>query len=1061
MAAILIPIATAGAVSLIALLLTPLTPQNLRVPGSSYGQAIPRPYGTCRLEGNWIFPIKARDAFVKAGSKKGKGGLFSKKGQAPKAWLRALALFGEGPAQFEQLILNGTIYYSNTAGTINYNYDYGGMGGSNQWASQYATFFDGYPAAYPGYTGYTQEPWSHCQEVDGVDSTPAYSKMIMAGFYPMPLDKFGNSFPSTVGAIVTDREYGANPRLGDVVRDICAQANIDFISGSPPYSYTVDASELDAVHISGFIFRKGATGFKEALTQLMTTYLFYEVLTPEGVTSFRFFNRGSDTGITIPPGDFCARDGVGPNGVMNIERTEHNPIDLPSLISFKFKNSDILHNPDAVYVHADWATHVNEFPVETDLTLTLGTAEPLAKAMLEQVWKQRIIYKFFLPPSYIKTIPGDLFILPNGETVQVEKSDVGVNFIVEVQAHSYSPSGYSASGSFTNSSSTITTTTRNQATTYDTGFYLDPITQTVTEVYSDVYFLDIPLISDTVPNGTESGTYVVATVAGTSLAVSTDGGATFASGYTTNYPGVIGTITGTLGAFSGTGVDTTNTLSVTLNQGTLESINSTQLNQFNLNIAFVGSYNSTTGATTGEIIAFETATLVSGTTYTLSNLLRGQRGTSDFINTHSSGEIFFLLQSSDYILDRLPVDPKFIGTNLQVKGALSNLQDFSTLSTHYLTFQDNSLKPYPQTGGNLTYDYANNIIIQWTKKTRGKGLILGEENDNYSIDILNGTTVVRTVNITIPYSYFAYSVAEQMADFGAIQTSLSVNIYKVSSIVGRGYIYHLSSSVGANTGGTLVAGDPATEAFKGSKTLAADYTLVVVDNGLWLLCTTPITLTISNTLPLGFRFYVVNESSGNVTIAGTGITFTTGYVVYSQETALVVNHGNAFTVDTPIEQSAATLIKVNSSDTHPDYLINKLVDTFGSIFNIVTIGGIPRLQISSLLNRSLSTWNIVFKSSPYTASNGDEVVCDTSGATFAITLPAPATIGDTILKITDAFKTDTTSTTQGFGKNKLTLIAPSGYTIYNGTAFDINRSSISPEFKLYGTDWAINGGTVR
>lgn len=50
--------------------------------------------------------------------------------------------------------------------------------------------------------------------------------------------------------------------------------------------------------------------------------------------------------------------------------------------------------------------------------------------------------------------------------------------------------------------------------------------------------------------------------------------------------------------------------------------------------------------------------------------------------------------------------------------------------------------------------------------------------------LLNGPTVVRTITATSETA--AYSAANQTTDFGSPQASLSVKIYQLSAVIGRG-----------------------------------------------------------------------------------------------------------------------------------------------------------------------------------------------------------------------------------------------------------------------------------
>jgi hypothetical protein len=90
---------------------------------------------------------------------------------------------------------------------------------------------------------------------------------------------------------------------------------------------------------------------------------------------------------------------------------------------------------------------------------------------------------------------------------------------------------------------------------------------------------------------------------------------------------------------------------------------------------------------------------------------------------------------------------------------------------------------------------SGDLTIIWIRRTRIGGddswqdgvteVPLGEATEAYSIDILNGSTVVRTLSSSSPS--VVYSSADQTTDFGSPQSSISVNIYQLSATVGRGF----------------------------------------------------------------------------------------------------------------------------------------------------------------------------------------------------------------------------------------------------------------------------------
>ena len=62
---------------------------------------------------------------------------------------------------------------------------------------------------------------------------------------------------------------------------------------------------------------------------------------------------------------------------------------------------------------------------------------------------------------------------------------------------------------------------------------------------------------------------------------------------------------------------------------------------------------------------------------------------------------------------------------------------------------------------------------------------LGEDTEKYALDILSGAKVVRTITTTVPLAL--YAAADEIADFGALQTSLHVRVTQLSPTVGRGF----------------------------------------------------------------------------------------------------------------------------------------------------------------------------------------------------------------------------------------------------------------------------------
>jgi hypothetical protein len=86
---------------------------------------------------------------------------------------------------------------------------------------------------------------------------------------------------------------------------------------------------------------------------------------------------------------------------------------------------------------------------------------------------------------------------------------------------------------------------------------------------------------------------------------------------------------------------------------------------------------------------------------------------------------------------------------------------------------------------------AGDLAISWVRRTRMGGdswdaveVPLAEEAERYEVDILDGSTVKRTLATISPSA--TYTASQQTADFGAPQSSISLRAYQLSTVFGRG-----------------------------------------------------------------------------------------------------------------------------------------------------------------------------------------------------------------------------------------------------------------------------------
>ena len=191
-----------------------------------------------------------------------------------------------------------------------------------------------------------------------------------------------------------------------------------------------------------------------------------------------------------------------------------------------------------------------------------------------------------------------------------------------------------------------------------------------------------------------------------------------------------------------------------------------------------------------ELLQFRDVANVSGNVYRLSWLLRGRYGTEGFMRSHTTGDRFVLLDTST--VRRILLGDANIGINRLYK-AVTVGQTIQQAITRPFTNYARGLKPYAPCFVVGARDGGNNLTISWTRRTRFNGewrdlsdVPLGETDEAYEVDVYDSVgNIVRTIEVLTNSA--AYSAADQTTDFGAPQSLITVTVYQMSSVVGRGY----------------------------------------------------------------------------------------------------------------------------------------------------------------------------------------------------------------------------------------------------------------------------------
>jgi hypothetical protein len=548
--------------------------------------------------------------------------------------------------------------------------------------------------------------------------------------------------------------------LGNIISTECLQSGL------------LTAGDIDVVALTSPVrgYRVGSVGaIRAALEPLQGAWPFdvrqhgYQI---------QFVMRGGASVVTIPAADLDAR-GAGNEPSVQITTSREMDSQLPRRVTVQHLDYDREYNTGLQYAERLNTAAINAMTLDLPIVLTATEAAGKAEVLLYLYWLERYDVAITLPTTYLHLEPGDVVTLATPEG----------NLSLRLTAINYTSDGrleckakYASAAIYT-----PTAVASSPAVTGPT---------TITPVGASVYhLLDLPMINSAQagPSFLAAMTGALAGWEGGVLMQSIDAGATWASLHDFGAPGAeLGTCSNSLGAAESRAIDNASILTVTLTQGALYSITE---------LAMLSGGNHFAYGADGrwEIIAAQTCTLVSGTTYALSHLLRGRYGTEWAMGLHLVGDALILLDAADVVA--IAMSTGTIGLSSLYRGITVD-RDISTDSARAFAYRGVNLRPLSPIAltGNRNPS-SNDWSLTWIRRTRTGGewrdyvdADLGETSEAYQIDVFaDGTyaTVKRTITTSTPAA--AYASADQVTDFGANQATLYLKVYQMSSVIGRGY----------------------------------------------------------------------------------------------------------------------------------------------------------------------------------------------------------------------------------------------------------------------------------
>ncbi len=456
--------------------------------------------------------------------------------------------------------------------------------------------------------------------------------------------------------------------------------------------------------------------------------------------------------------------------LLNITRGQET--ELADIVKLAFVDAADNYSQNSVDARKLTGYSRREALLEAAIAMPEALASSLARIKLHESWTGRTSASIVLPPSMAEIEPGDI--------IDVESSAAKYKLRIE-----------------TVSDGTDRTVTARACNLQD--YHNLPDEPVAVNMDRAVVFgpplyeiLDLPLLAG---NFNPVAQWIAATADPWpgSLVLLESSGSGFTAIAEINSPAIIGETRQDFPAGPLYRFDKANQLHIYLPRGALHSISKAELLNGG-NIAAIGDNQSG-----WEIIQFQDVLQLSAHEFILTGMLRGQAGSnSEMPALRPSGARFILL---DAAVIQIPATTGDIGRERLLRLGPSGLDHGdSTFVDMKVTSKGLGYRPYSPV--HLSAVRMNDAIdLRWQRRTRIDGdgwqqvqVPLGEEIENYQIDILSGQAVVRSMNSTA--TSVEYTNAQRLEDFGSpLPGELQWRVAQISTIFGAGAFMETISNV--------------------------------------------------------------------------------------------------------------------------------------------------------------------------------------------------------------------------------------------------------------------------
>lgn len=524
-------------------------------------------------------------------------------------------------------------------------------------------------------------------------------------------------------------------------------------------SALIKPADIDATGLTDSVtgFKVTATGsIRNAIEPLRGAWPFDVV---QSGYKIKATSRGSASVVTIPIGELA----------IDTQLTESREMDsqLPQNVTVKYIDRERDYDANEQRAQRDNTEAVNSLVLELPVVLSATQSAQVADKLIRIYALEKSDFAFTLPAPYRYLEPGDV--------VTIAAADA--DYVLRLVSVNHTADGRLECSGRPSSAATYTSIAPGDGGQH--GGTVIPLTGATIGI-----LIDCPVIDEGLQkspgfavgmNGYSAGW------PGGILYRTADNGQTWDDLQALDGRATAGYASGVLTASAGNLIQRGGSLVVSLIGGTLESVTEAQM----LNGANIAAYGANGR---WEILQFQNATLNIDGTYTLDTFWRGDKGTEWATGLHAANDYFVLMTDPDLAFVGMPTDSIGQPRDYRAVTAGTDIDSAASQAFTYSAVNLETLSGVHPRGSRS----AGDLTITWQRRTRVGGawrdfvdVSLGESSESYEVDIMDGATVKRTISATTPS--VLYTSAMQVTDFGSAQSSVTVNIYQLSAVVGRGY----------------------------------------------------------------------------------------------------------------------------------------------------------------------------------------------------------------------------------------------------------------------------------